>query len=195
MSWRQGETMAVTTFDLDDFKRRMQGAVNALRHDLGSLRTGRASPSLLDPITVDAYGSAMPMNQVATISVPEPRLLSVQVWDRSMVAAVEKAIRNSDLGLNPQTEGQIIRLRIPEMNEQRRKEMVKVAHKYAEEARIAVRHVRRDGLDLLKKLEKDGALGERREAARHGRSRRRPTRRSSRWTRRSRRRRRRSCRC
>jgi ribosome recycling factor len=152
--------MAATTFDLGDVKRRMQGAISSLKHDLGSLRTGRASPSLLDPITVDAYGSAMPMNQVATVSVPEPRLLSVQVWDRSMVAAVEKAIRESDLGLNPQTEGQTIRLRIPEMTEQRRKEMVKVAHKYAEEARIAVRHVRRDGLDLLKKLEKDGAMSQ-----------------------------------
>ena len=117
---------------------------------------------------MDAYGSLMPINQVATVSVPEPRLLSVQVWDRSMVHAVEKAIRDSDLGLNPLTEGQTIRLRIPEMNEQRRKEMVKVAHKYAEEARIAVRHVRRDGLDLLKRLEKDGAIGqddEKRQAA------------------------------
>lgn len=152
--------MTVTTFDLGDVKRRMQGAVNALKHDLGSLRTGRASPSLLDPLHVDAYGSLMAINQVATVSVPEPRLLSVQVWDRSMVAPVEKAIRESDLGLNPQTEGQVIRLRIPEMNEQRRKEMVKVAHKYAEEARIAVRHVRRDGLDLLKKLEKDHAISQ-----------------------------------
>jgi ribosome recycling factor len=152
--------MAVTTFDLGDVKRRMQGAVNALKHDLGSLRTGRASPTLLDPIQVDAYGSLMPITQVATVSVPEPRLLSVQVWDRTMVGPVEKAIRESDLGLNPQTEGQVIRLRIPEMNEQRRKEMVKVAHKYAEEARIAVRHVRRDGLDLLKKLEKDHAIGQ-----------------------------------
>jgi ribosome recycling factor len=152
--------MAVTTFDLGDVKRRMQGAISALKHDLGSLRTGRASPNLLDPIQVDAYGSPTPITQVATVSVPEPRLLSVQVWDRSMVGAVEKAIRESDLGLNPQTEGQVIRLRIPEMNEQRRKEMVKVAHKYAEEARIAVRHVRRDGMDLLKKLEKDGAIGQ-----------------------------------
>ena len=109
---------------------------------------------------MEAYGATMPMAQVATVSVPEPRLLSIQVWDRSMVGAVEKAIRSSDLGLNPQTEGQVIRLRIPEMNEQRRKEMVKVAHKYAEEARVAVRHVRRDGLDLLKKLEKSGDLGE-----------------------------------
>jgi ribosome recycling factor len=152
--------MAATNFDLGDLKRRMQGALNALKHDLGSLRTGRASPNLLDPIHVDAYGSSMPIAQVATVSVPEPRLLSVSVWDRSMVHAVEKAIRDSDLGLNPLTEGQTIRLRIPEMNEQRRKEMVKVAHKYAEEARIAVRHVRRDGIDLLKKLKKDGAMSE-----------------------------------
>jgi ribosome recycling factor len=148
------------TFDLADVKRRMQGAINAFKNDLGSLRTGRASPNLLDPIQVNAYGSAMPITQVATVNVPEPRLLSVQVWDRSMVSAVEKAIRESDLGLNPQTEGQVIRLRIPEMNEQRRKEMVKVAHKYAEEARVAVRHVRRDGIDLLKKMKKDGVLGE-----------------------------------
>ena len=149
-----------TDFDLDDVKRRMRGAVNSLKSDLGGLRTGRASASLLDPIQIDAYGAMMPITQVATVSVPEPRLISVQVWDRGMTGAVEKAIRESDLGLNPQTEGQVIRLRIPEMNEQRRKEMVKVAHKYAEEARIAIRHVRRDGLDLLKKLEKDGAMGQ-----------------------------------
>ena len=152
--------MSLAAFDLNDVKRRMQGAINAFKHDLASLRTGRASANLLDPIQVDAYGAMMPLSQVATVSVPEPRLISVQVWDRGMVAAVEKAIRQSDLGLNPQTEGQVLRLRIPEMNEQRRKEMVKVAHKYAEEARIAVRHVRRDGLDHLKKLEKDGAIGQ-----------------------------------
>jgi ribosome recycling factor len=160
--------MAVTTFDVSDLKRRMQGAINSLKHDLGSLRTGRATPSLVEPIQVEAYGAMMGMAQVATVSVPEPRLLSIQVWDRGMVAAVEKAIRQSDLGLNPQTEGQVIRLRIPEMNEQRRKEMVKVAHKYTEEARVAVRHVRRDGLDILKKLEKDGAISqddEKRQAA------------------------------
>ena len=147
-----------TEFDLADIKRRMQGAMQSFKHDLGGLRTGRASASLLDPIQVDAYGAMMPLNQVATVSVPEPRLLSVQVWDRGMVGAVEKAIRDSDLGLNPSTEGQTMRIRIPELNEQRRKEMVKVAHKYAEEARIAVRHVRRDGMDLLKKLEKDGHI-------------------------------------
>lgn len=152
--------MAHTPFDLNDVKRRMQGAVQSFKSDLASLRTGRATSNLLDPIQVEAYGARMPINQVATVSVPEPRMLSVQVWDRSMVAAVEKAIRESDLGLNPQTEGQVLRLRIPELNEQRRKEMVKVAHKYAEEARISVRHVRRDGLDLLKKLEKDGHMSE-----------------------------------
>lgn len=146
--------------DINDLKRRMQGAVASFKHDLGSLRTGRASATLLDPIQVDAYGAMMPIQQVATVSVPEPRLISVQVWDRGMTQAVEKAIRESDLGLNPQTEGQVIRLRIPEMNEQRRKEMVKVAHKYAEESRVAARHVRRDGLDGLKKAEKDGEISQ-----------------------------------
>jgi ribosome recycling factor len=151
--------MADTPFDLADIKRRMQGAVAALKHDLGSLRTGRASATLLDPIEVEAYGARMPLSQVATVSAPEPRLISVQVWDRTMVHPVEKAIRDSSLGLNPNTEGQVIRLRIPELNEQRRQEMVKVAHKYAEAARVAARHVRRDGIDLLKKLEKDGKMG------------------------------------
>src|SRR6476619_2214677 len=129
------------TFDLQEVRRRMESALGVLKHELGGLRTGRASASLLEPLQVDAYGSHMPITQVATVSVPEPRLISVQVWDRSMVGAVEKAIRESSLGLNPQTEGQVIRLRIPEMNEQRRKEMGKVAHKYAEEARVAVSHV------------------------------------------------------
>ena len=133
----------------------MQGAVQTLRQELGGLRTGRASAGLLDPIQVEAYGSHMPLNQLATVSVPEPRLISVQVWDRSMVHAVEKAIANSQLGLTPSTEGQVLRLRIPELNEERRKELVKVAHKYTEAAKVAVRHVRRDGLDLLKKLEKE----------------------------------------
>ena len=140
-------------FDLADVKRRMQATIQSYKHDLGGLRTGRASANMLDPINVDAYGAMMPLNQVATVTVPEPRLLSVQVWDRGLAMAVDKAIRESSLGLNPQTEGQVIRVRIPELNEQRRKEMVKVAHKYAEEARVAVRHVRRDGLDLLKKLD------------------------------------------
>ncbi len=145
-------------FDLNDIKRRMQGAVTSLKQDLASLRTGRASANLLDPIQVEAYGTRQSLSQVATISVPEPRMISVQVWDKAVAIAVEKAIRESDLGLNPQTEGQVIRLRIPEMTEQRRKELVKVAHKYAEDARISVRHVRRDGIDHIKKLEKDGHL-------------------------------------
>jgi ribosome recycling factor len=148
------------SFDINDLKRRMAGAVTALKHDLNSLRTGRASANLLDPVKVEAYGASMPLNQVATVSVPESRLLSIQVWDRSMVAAVEKAILKSDLGMTPNTEGQVIRLRVPEMNQQRRQEMVKVAHKYAEQGRVAVRHVRRDGMDLLKKLEKDGHVSE-----------------------------------
>ena len=147
--------MATTTHDINDLKRRMQGALGGLKQELSGLRTGRASANLLEPVQVEAYGTHMPLSQVATVSVPESRLLSVQVWDRSMVHAVEKAITASNLGLNPQTEGQVIRLRIPELNEERRKELVKVAHKYAEAAKVAVRHVRRDGIDVLKKLEKD----------------------------------------
>ena len=146
-------------FDIADVKRRMAGAVQSFRSDLASLRTGRASANLLDPIQVDAYGALMPLNQVATVNVPEPRMITVQVWDRGMVQAVEKAIRDSNLGFNPATEGQVMRIRIPELHEQRRKELVKVAHKDAEEARVAARHVRRDGLDTLKKLEKDGHVG------------------------------------
>ncbi len=150
--------MATTTFSLDDLKRRMHGAVNVLKQELGGLRTGRASASLVEPVQVEAYGTHMPLNQLATVSVPEPRLISVQVWDKSMVHAVEKAIMGANLGLTPATEGQVIRLRIPELTQDRRKELVKVAHKYAEAARIAVRHVRRDGLDLLKRMEKDEHL-------------------------------------
>ena len=150
--------MAQTTFDLADIKRRMAGAVQSFKGDLASLRSGRASANMLDPIMVEAYGARTPLSQLATVSVPEPRLLSVQVWDRSMVNAVDKAVRESDLGLNPQTEGQVLRIRIPELNEQRRKEMVKVAHKYAEEAKVSVRHVRRDGIDVVKKLEKDSDM-------------------------------------
>jgi ribosome recycling factor len=152
--------MATTAFDMNDIKRRMQGAIAALKQELGGLRTGRASSALLEHLQVEAYGSHMPLNQLATIAVPEPRLLSVQVWDRSMIHAVEKAISAANLGLTPSTEGQVIRLRVPEMNEERRKEIVKVAHKYAETARVAVRHVRRDGLDLLKKLEKEHQISE-----------------------------------
>ncbi len=147
-------------FDLDDLKRRMQGAIQALKHELGGLRTGRASATLLEPVMVEAYGQSMPINQVATISVPESRALAVQVWDKSMVGAVDKAIRDANLGLTPTVEGQTLRIRIPELNEQRRKELAKVAHKYAEESRVAVRHVRRDGMDVLKKMVKDKAIGE-----------------------------------
>jgi len=152
--------MATPTHDLAELKRRMHGALAVLKQELGGLRTGRASPHLLDPVQVEAYGSTMPLNQVATISVPEPRLISVQVWDKSLVHAVEKAIVNSNLGLSPATEGQVLRLRIPELNQERRKELVKLAHKYAESARVAVRHVRRDGLDILKRLEKEHKISE-----------------------------------
>jgi ribosome recycling factor len=152
--------MATAPFDLPELQRRMQGAIASLKHELGGLRTGRASAGLVEPIHVDAYGQSMLLNQVASISIPEPRMISIQVWDRSMVGTVEKAIRDSNLGLSPNTEGQTLRIRIPELNEQRRKELVKVAHKYAEEARVAVRHVRRDGIDHLKKLMKDKAISE-----------------------------------
>src|SRR4051794_37434446 len=146
--------MPTGNFDINELKRRMQGATQALKHELGGLRTGRASASMLEPVQVDAYGTHMPLNQLATVSVPEPRLLSVQVWDKSMVKAVEKAIVESNLGLSPATEGQVLRLRIPELNEARRKELAKVAHKYAEAAKVAVGPVRRDGLDVVKKREK-----------------------------------------
>lgn len=138
----------------------MDGAVETLRKEFAGLRTGRASASLLDPVVVEAYGATTPLNQVANVSVPEPRLITVQVWDRSTVKAVEKAIRESGLGLNPQTEGQTIRVPIPELNQERRQELAKVAAKYAEQARVAVRNVRRDGMDQLKKLHKDGDLTE-----------------------------------
>lgn len=147
-------------FDLSDLQRRMQGAISVFKNELSGLRTGRASTSLLDPVVVTAYGSTMPLNQLATVSVPESRMLSVQVWDRSMVNAVEKAIRESSLGLNPITEGTLLRLPIPELNTERRKELAKLAHKYAEATRVSVRHVRRDGMDELKDLEKEGLLSE-----------------------------------
>ena len=152
--------MSVQTYDINELKGRMQKALGIFKQELSALRTGRASAHLLDPIQVDAYGQSMPLNQLATVSVPQPRMISVQVWDRSMVHAVEKAIIAANLGLNPSTEGQVIHLRIPELNEERRRELVKIAHKYAEAARVAVRHVRRDGLDHLKKLQKDGHVSE-----------------------------------
>lgn len=148
------------SYDLSELKNRMQKSISSLRDELAGLRTGRASASLLEPVTVEAYGSRMPLNQVATVTVPEPRMLSVQVWDRSMANAVEKAIRDSGLGLNPMGEGQIIRVPLPELNEERRRELTKVAHNYAEQARVAVRHIRRDGMDVLKKAEKDGDMSQ-----------------------------------
>ena len=147
-------------YEKADIQRRMHGAVEALKHDLGGLRTGRASTALLDPIQVEVYGANMPLNQVATVSAPEPRLLSVQVWDRSNISAVEKAIRNAGLGINPVTDGQNVRLPIPELTEERRKELAKLAGQYAEKARIAVRNVRRDGNDALKADEKKHEISE-----------------------------------
>lgn len=140
--------------DSDEIKRRMHGAVAALRTELGGLRTGRASASLLEPIHVDAYGSSMQLNQVGSVSVPEPRMLSVQVWDKALVSAVDRAIREANLGLNPIVDGTLLRIPIPALTAERRQELVKIAHKYAEQARVAVRHVRRDGLDTIKKTEK-----------------------------------------
>jgi ribosome recycling factor len=143
-----------------DLRRRMDGALDVLRKEFAGLRTGRASASLLDPVVVEAYGNAMPLTQVGTVSVPEPRMIIVQVWDRGNVKATEKGIREAGLGLNPQTDGQTIRVPIPDLNEERRRELTKVAAKYAEQARISVRNVRRDGMDLLKKQEKDHKLSQ-----------------------------------
>lgn len=140
---------------ITDLRRRMDGAIDALKKELGGLRTGRASPSLLESVHVNAYGTNMPLNQLGTVSAPEPRLLVVQVWDRGMSKAVDAAIREAGLGLNPQSEGQVIRVPIPPLSEERRKELTKIAHKYAEQARVSVRNVRRDGLEALKKREKD----------------------------------------
>ncbi|OCP00925.1 MULTISPECIES: ribosome recycling factor [unclassified Ensifer] len=146
--------------DLKELKRRMDGAISAFKSDIASLRTGRASANVLDPVTVEAYGSRVPLNQVANITVPEPRMLSVSVWDKQMVGAVDRGIRESNLGLNPIIDGQNLRIPLPELNEERRKSLVKVAHDYAEKAKVAVRHVRRDGMDDLKKAEKDGDIGQ-----------------------------------
>lgn len=142
--------------DVDDLTKRMDGAFNALKHDFASLRTGRASASMLDAVSVDAYGTKTPINQVATINVPEPRMVSVNVWDKTMVAAVDKAIRESGLGLNPVMDGTMLRLPIPELNEERRRDLAKLAGTYTENARIAVRNVRRDGMDQIKKAKNDG---------------------------------------
>jgi len=150
----------MAAYDKADLERRMAGAVEALKHDLVGLRTGRASTSLLDPVTVQVYGAAMPINQVATVSVPEPRLISVQVWDKTNVGPVDKAIRSAGLGLNPIVDGTTLRLPIPDLTEERRKELAKLAGQYAEKARIAARNVRRDGMDNLKTDEKKGVLSE-----------------------------------
>jgi ribosome recycling factor len=150
----------MAAYDKADIERRMAGAVEALKHDLAGLRTGRASTALLDPVTVEVYGSHMPLNQLATVSAPEPRMLSVQVWDKSNVGPADKAIRSAGLGLNPIVDGQTLRLPIPDLTEERRKELAKLAGQYAEKARIAVRNVRRDGNDSLKTDEKKGLFGE-----------------------------------
>ncbi len=146
--------------DIDDLERRMKGAIEALKREFAGLRTGRASTSLLEPLTVEAYGAEMPINQVATIGAPEPRMLTVQVWDKGNAKAVEKAIRESALGLNPASDGQLIRVPIPELSEERRTELARVAQRYAEQARVAVRNVRRDGMDKLKRMERAGELSQ-----------------------------------
>jgi ribosome recycling factor len=145
---------------LNEFSRRMDGALEALRKEFGGLRTGRASVHLLDQVVVQAYGSSMPLNQVGNVNVPEPRMITVQVWDRGLVREVEKAIRDGGLGLNPASDGQLVRVPIPELSQERRTELSKIAHKYAEQARVAVRNVRRDGMEMLKKQEKDGKISQ-----------------------------------
>lgn len=150
----------MAAYDKADLERRMQGAVESLKHDLTGLRTGRASVNLLDPVTVEVYGAQMPLNQVATVNAPEPRLISVQVWDKSNVGPVDKAIRSAGLGLNPIVDGQTLRLPIPDLTEERRKELAKLVGQYAEKAKIAVRNVRRDGMDALKTDEKKGEISE-----------------------------------
>jgi ribosome recycling factor len=148
--------MSDVEIDIAALEKRMDGALNALKSEFASLRTGRASASMLDPVTVDAYGSTMPINQLGTITVPEPRMVLVNVWDKALVGAVDKAIRNSGLGINPQMDGTILRLPIPELNEERRRELAKVAGHYAEQARVAIRNVRRDGMDQLKRAKAAG---------------------------------------
>ena len=145
---------------LTDLRRRMDGAIEVLRKEFGGLRTGRASASLLEPVTVSAYGGTLPINQLANVSVPEPRMITVQVWDRAMVKAVDKAIREAGLGLNPQTEGQVIRVPIPDLNEERRRELTRVSAKYAEQARVSVRNVRRDGIEMLRRREKGAEISQ-----------------------------------
>ena len=152
--------MAAATFDIKDLDRRMRGVQDTLKREFAGLRTGRASASLLDPVVVTVYGAKMPLNQVATVSVSDARTISVQVWDKSQVGAVDKAIREANLGLNPIVDGTLLRLPVPALNAERRQELVKLGHKYAEHARVGVRNVRRDGMDVLKKLEKDHKISE-----------------------------------
>lgn len=152
--------MAVANFDIKEIERRMRAALDSLKREFSGLRTGRATAVMLDPVTVNIYGARMPLNQVATVSVPDARTLSVSVWDKSQLSAVEKGIREANLGLNPMVDGTTIRLPIPPLSTERRQEMVKIAHKYAEHGRVGVRNVRREGMDLLKKLEKDRAITE-----------------------------------
>jgi ribosome recycling factor len=145
---------------MNELRRRMEGALEALRREFAGLRTGRASAHLLDTVVVKAYGGEMPLNQVGTVNVPEPRMITVQVWDRGLVTPVEKAIREANLGVNPQADGQLVRIPIPELSQERRQELTKIAHKYAEGGRVAVRNVRRDGMEMLKKMEKDHKISE-----------------------------------
>ena len=152
--------MSMTTHDINEIEKRMRASIDALKREFSGLRTGRASANLLDPVQVMVYGSRMPLNQVATVSVPEPRMISVQVWDRGNVMAVDKGIREANLGLNPIIDGQILRLPIPALTSDRRQELVKLAHKYAEQSKVAIRNVRREAMDVLKKLEKDGKMSQ-----------------------------------
>jgi ribosome recycling factor len=152
--------MATPGYDKEDMNRRMNGAVATLKQEFAGLADRTRQPALLDPVTVEAYGNTMPINQVGTVSAPEPRLITVQVWDKGLAKAVDKAVRDAGLGLNPQLDGQLLRIPLPELNEERRKELVKLAHKYAEQGRIAVRNVRRDGMEVLKKLEKDHKISQ-----------------------------------
>jgi ribosome recycling factor len=156
----EGDDMSLTAYNIKDVEARMRASIDALKRELSGLRTGRASANLLDPVQVMVYGSRMPLNQVATVTVPEARMISVQVWDRTNVQAVDKAIREANLGLNPIMDGQVLRLPIPALTSDRRQELVKLAHKYAEQSKVAIRNVRREAMDLLKKLEKDGKMSQ-----------------------------------
>lgn len=152
--------MAQDNFDIGDLDRRMRAAIDALKRELSGLRSGRASANLLDPVMVNVYGQKMPLNQVGSVSVPEPRMIAVHVWDKAAVPAVDKAIREANLGLNPIVDGTILRLPVPPLTQERRQELIKLAHKYAEQSRVAIRNVRREGMELLKKLEKDSKMSQ-----------------------------------